>query len=202
MAYPQGYFTGSFLARWTTGVMAAALAADAVIAAIRNGPTQSLVAAVGNVPNQTTKAYIMGLQLKLSGTVGFTAVQQFGFYLQRFSTANMAGGAAADILNLSENYAASNPSVCKTGGTQAGDTRVATTAALTSAGVVFDAAKVPVYGWSSVGPGEYVTKLYDFSGNPIRLDVGEGLALVNQIVWPAAGTAIVEGQITWSEGLL
>lgn len=180
---------------WTTGIMAAALAADAAIASMRVGPTQTVDASHPGI-----KAWVTGLEVKVYNTVAWTAVQQFGLYLSKFSAAAMAGGTAKDPLRHQGTGASMPDSVCKTGGTFAGDFRRSDTAALTVAGVTIDPVKIPIYGWGAlVGPTEYPERDVDLRDNPIRLDVGEGLALFNQIVWPAAGTAVIQCTVFWDE---
>lgn len=193
------------MASWTTGALAAALAVDAPVAAIRCGPTQTDAANPTTPPASIMRGvrriFITGLEISVSSITAFTAAQQFGLYLQRFSAANMAGGAAALIMKLgSSTFPAS---VALSGGAEAGDTRVSTTAALTTAGVTLDAtSKIPVYGWTTVGPAEYGKADLDFRDNPIRLDLGEGLALCNSVVWPAAGTAVVTATLYFEERIL
>lgn len=190
-----GAFSGQFLASWTTGSLAAALAADAPIAAIRCGPTQTTVDTAGSLTG-TRKIYITEIGIQLSITTAFTAIQQFGLYLGRFSAANMAGGVTVNPLRTLGNQA----SVALPGGAEGGDIRVSTTAALTTAGVTLDAtAKPNVFGWSAVGPADYPRVILSFVESPIRLAPGEGIALFNSIVWPVAGVAIVSGHIKYDE---
>lgn len=175
----------SYSARATTGLLGATLAADAPIFGIRNatGAAKSL--------------YIEKIDLGFSVTTAFTATQQFGLYLERFSAAALAGGAAATILR----HDAGGLGASETAGA-GGDVRVATTGALTVVGVTFDTGKVPVLGWSNknidaqIGP----FTVFDASeGAPIVLAAGEGLAIRNLIVWPAAGVGVVSGRVFWSE---
>lgn len=201
-----GYTTGLYSASWQTGVMAAALAADGILAGIRCGPTQTDVSQPGSgqqgqgtlVVGQTRRrVYVTELSIQLSITAAFTAVQQFGLYLRRYSAANLAGGnTSAPFLESQSTVVAS---VATAGGPEGGEVRVATTAALTSAGVTLDPVKLPVYGWSAVGPADYLTTILDYHSEPIRLDLGEGLLLANQIVWPLAGTAVINAKIKWEE---
>lgn len=194
-----GFKSAAYMASFTTGVLAATLAADAPICAIRNGPTQTAFnpsTSVGVISTQRW-AYITEIGIRVSGVVAFTAAQQFGLYLRRFSVASLAGGAASPILKV--NSSTAPDSACLTGGAEGGDLRVSTTAALTVAGVTFDANKIPIFGWSTVGPAEFGSNTIYLETEPIRLAPGEGLALANQIVWPAAGTAIVNGYIKYDE---
>lgn len=180
----------------TSGVLAATLAADAPIFGLRNGPTQTGTTLGPGLLDLQRFVYIKEIQLRVSSTVAFTAIQQFGLYIERFSGANLAGGAAGVIQKVSGSGIAN--SVCLTGGAQGGDIRVSTTAALTTAGTTFDGNKIPIYGFTGVGPSDYPVAVIQFQ-EPLRLGVGEGLAIRNQIVWPAAGTAIVTGLIQWDE---
>lgn len=195
-----GMQTGAYMASLTTGVLAATLAADAPIFAIRNGPTQTDFNPSTSIGAIAAKRFvhITSISLRVSSIVAFTAAQQFGLYLQRFSVANLAGGAAALILKVNESGAPD--SACLSGGAEAGDTRVATTAALTVVGVTFDAtSKIPIYGWTTVGPAEYFETLVEFETDALRLAPGEGLAIRNSIVWPAAGTGVVTGFVRYQE---
>lgn len=192
--------TGQYLGRWATAVLGVALAADAPICGIRCGPTQTPAAIQGG----TRKVYVQEIGLRFSVLAAFTAAQQFGFYLQRFTSANLAGGTAtAMITNLHGNGASVVASVCTPGGGEGGDIRSSTTAALTTAGVAFVGGKIPVYGWTAAAAAsELPQAVLNFNDAPLRLDLGEGLALVNSVVWPAAGTGVFTGWIRWAEALI
>jgi hypothetical protein len=181
--------SGAYMARWTTGVLAAALAVDAPVAGIRNGPTAN-----------TKNVYIQEIGVSFAAVVAFTATQQFGLYLDRYSAANLASGTAYTPMKMKDNYP---NSACLTGAAEAGDIRASGTTLLTSAGVTFQGFKVPILGWSTklidsqVGPA-----IIDFAGaqsQPLRLAPGEGVALRNLVAWPAAGTGVVSGYIKWLE---
>lgn len=198
LATNQGFQTGSYIASLTTGVLAATLAADAPIFGIRCGPTQAEVLPTAGIITKPRFVYISEIGLSVNGVVAFTAAQQFGLYLERFSVANLAGGAAALISKVNET-GAPDPT-CLTGGPEGGDTRVATTAALTVVGVTFDGKKIPLSAaWSAVGPGALAQSVTTFYDNPLRLAAGEGLAIRNLVVWPAAGTGVVSGYVKFDE---
>jgi len=197
LATAPGYQTGSYIASLTSGVLAATLAADAPIFAIRCGPTQAEVLPTAGLISKPRFIYISEIGLKVNSVVAFTAAQQFGLYIERFSAANLAGGAAALISDVSST-GAPDPT-CLTGGPEGGDTRVSTTAALTVVGVTFDTKKIPIYGWSTVGPADYGFQKIEFPDNPLRLGLGEGLAIRNSVVFPAAGTATVTGYVKFDE---
>lgn len=192
ITYP-GSQSGVYIAALTTGVLGATLAADAPIGALRCGPTQT----ASSIMAGTRLIYVTELGVKVASVVAFTAAQQFGLYLQRFSAANLAGGVAALIGKLSSSTAPN--SVALTGGPEGGDTRVSTTAALTTAGVTFDGNKIPIYGWSIVGPADYGYTVVSFADSPIRLLPGEGLSLHNSVLWPAAGTGVVTAYLKFEE---
>lgn len=197
LATAPGFQTGSYIASITSGVLAATLAADAPIFGIRCGPTQAEVLPTAGIITKPRFIYITEIGLKVNSVVAFTAAQQFGLYIERFSAANLAGGAAALISKVNET-GAPDPT-CLSGGAEGGDTRVSTTAALTVVGVTFDTKKIPIYGWSTVGPADYGFQRIQFLDNPLRLGAGEGLAIRNQIVWPAAGTGTVNGYVKFDE---
>lgn len=188
--YPRDV-SGSYCYGIRTGLLAAALAADAPIWAMRNGPT-------GNTKN----IYFSGGFFWFITTTAFTAAQEFGFYLQRFSVANLAGGTAVPLpVSLTNNGTAS---AVTPGGAEAGDIRTSTTTALTSAGVTFDANKViPVINWRDptinlrYGPFEF--RCFEWFGQPWKLVPGEGIVLRNLVVWPAAGVGMVSGGVGWEE---
>lgn len=191
--------TGQYLGRWSTAVLAAALAADAPICSLRCGPTQTPASIQGG----TRKVYVQEIGLRFSILAAFTAAQQFGFYLQRFTGANMAGGTAtAMITNLHGNGASVTASVCTPGGGEGGDIRSSTTGALTVAGVTLVGGKIPVYGWTTAAAGADIPAIVlTFRDAPLRLDLGEGIALLNSVVWPAAGTGVFTGWIRWAEAV-
>src|SRR6266496_5615752 len=68
-----------YTAKATTGVLPAALAADAVLFGMREA------AAPGR------NIYIMRIDMAFSVNVAYTATQQFGVYMQRYSVANLTG---------------------------------------------------------------------------------------------------------------
>lgn len=186
ITYP-GNQSGTYLVNLSSGVIGAALANGAAIAAIRCGPTQTNPA----IGNTTRSIFITEIGIKVSGVVAFTAPQQFALGLCRFTGANYTAGAFINNFFKVSSSTAPN-STALTGGPEGGDTRAATTVGLTQpGGVVLDNNIVSIYSWAGVGPGDFSDDVISFADNPIRLGPGEGLALLNVIAWPAAGTAIV-----------
>ncbi len=180
---------GAYMARWTTGVLGAALAVNAVLAGIRNGPTAN-----------SKNIYIVEIGLMFGVNVAYTATQQFGLYLERYSTANLGGGGTHVPLKLDTSHP---NSAATAGGAEGGEVRVSTTAALTTTSVVFSGTPTPIIGWTTknidsvVGP--VILDLSSGQSQPIKLAPGEGICLRNLVVWPAAGTGVVSGWIKWEE---
>jgi hypothetical protein len=173
-----------------TGLLGAALAADAPIFGVRNGT------GAGNALN----VYLTHLQLMVTTTTAFTAAQEFGWYGQRFSAANLAGGAATE---LPVRHYGAGASVMETGGGAGGDIRVSTTTALTSTGVTFDAnRRVYLVTWrdQTVNLRHFdEIKFSEIYGSPLKLAPGDGWCIRNLVVWPAAGAAMVHGRLAWEE---
>jgi hypothetical protein len=175
---PEGEF---YMARATSGILAAALAVDAPVFAMRHG-----AAAV-------KAAYIHKIDIGFGATVAFTTGSQTGFYLQRFSVAALAAGTS---------YLASILRYDTADASEMGDLRASTTAALTSAGVTFAADSVPLISFPGptlnqmIGP---VTVFDSTESAPIKLAAGEGLCLRNLVVWPAAGTGVLTCRVVWAE---
>lgn len=173
-----------------TGLLAATLAADAPIFSVRNGTGGA----------NAVNVYLTHLWLSFTVTTAFTAVQEFGWYGQRFSAANLAGGAATA---LPVRHYGAGASVMEPGGGAGGDIRVSTTAALTVVGVTFDANRVvPLLTWRAVTVDvRYVEeiKFSEIYGSPLKLAPGEGWAIRNLVVWPAAGVGMVHGRLAHEE---
>ena len=66
----------------------------------------------------------------------------------------------------------------------------------------FDGNRIPVIGYCTnlVGGGcDRLVDCVEAVGQPIKLAPGEGLAIRNLVVWPAAGTGVLTGVIKWEE---
>jgi hypothetical protein len=175
---PAGEF---YMARATSGVLAAALAVDAPIFAMRHGAAAAKT------------AYVHKIDLGFGCAVAFTTGSQVGFYLQRFSVAALAGGTS---------YLASILRYDTADASEMGDLRASTTAALTSAGVTFAADSVPLLSFASPTLSQQIGPLTLFDSTesaPIKLAAGEGICIRNLVVWPAAGTGVVSCRVVWSE---
>jgi hypothetical protein len=179
--YPRGLNGGGvYSVRATTGILTAALAVDAPIFGMREAA----------VP--TRNAYILRIDIGFGCTVAFTTGSQVGFYMERFSVANLAGGVAQTPIRYDTTY----------GTSELQDIRASTTAALTSAGVTFEGFKVPLFSFASPTLSQMIGPFTCFDASeagPFRLRAGEGFCIRNLVVWPAAGTGVVSCRIGWEE---
>lgn len=179
--YPRHLNSGGIYAtRATTGILAAALAVDAPVFGLREAAAP------------TRNVFILRIDIGFGCTVAFTTGSQVGFYMERFSAANLGGGNVSNAFRYDTAYAV----------TELLDARVATTAALTTAGVTFDGFKVPLISFPSPLLGQVIGPFTCFDASetsPIRLRAGEGLAIRNLVVWPAAGTGVMFSRVVWEE---
>jgi hypothetical protein len=198
-ARPVDYASfGHYQAAMTSGTIAAALAASAVVFSFRWGDSARL-------------AVVTYISLKFQTLTLFTAAQlvDFGFdaYAARSFTASPTNQTAATLTG--------NSFKCRTsmGTTLLTDMRISATGAITGqtltadgnafAASLGDAQRVnpaaateeqivspPHFEWCpQAGNGEH----------PLVLAQNEGFVIRNRTVWPAAGTGIVQAQVRWSE---
>lgn len=179
---------GAYEVRLTTGIIAAAAAADATWAALRNGPTSGRT------------VHIVDLSLEVDGVVAFTAAQQFGIYMERFTAGNATAGTARTPFKLLSSYP---NSACLAGGPEGGDCRSSGTGGLNTAACTFEGVQVPILGWTDPAVGKKSSgmgfRITPELGIPLKLLPGEGLALRNLVAWPAAGTAVITAKLRWYE---
>lgn len=173
---PESRRGAAFAVRATTGILAAALAADATVFAMR-----ALTAG--------KRAYVTKITAGFACTVAFTAGSQQLFVADRFTTATPTGGTAYTPHKKASGMAASVVT----------DARASTTAALTVTSVVFEGNRIPLLSMGSPAVASDRHVVHDFSDDPIVLATNEGLCIRNAIVWPAAGTGIFHGSVEWYE---
>ncbi len=189
---------GHYRVATKTGTLAATLAADSQLFTVR----------------WTHATYLMVihyLAVRFQPLTLFTAatLTDFGFDLKK-ATSVSAGGGGNQVLNPTKMRSSMAASQLASGTT--GDMRIATTGLLTAlttldanafAGSIGDTQRVnpaaateeqrvndPTLIFApDVGSGEH----------PLVLTANEGLAVVNRTVWPAAGTGIVQVEMSWSE---
>jgi hypothetical protein len=173
-----------------TGAMAAALAANAAVYAMRLNP------------GATKKVRIHRVCLQWTTIVAFTAPITAGRRLAIFRAvgAAAAGGTALGV--TSERDSLSPPSQCDIA--QGGDQRIASTGALTVTGVTFEVSPFKVISLSHVGAAgaffEQVIEFDDDSGGPLILNPGELMVVRNgTAAMDAAGTWQLAVNVDWTE---
>lgn len=186
---------GAYSAGGVTGILPAALADDSFIWAMRNGPTTN-----------TKRVYLTRLYLKAVARTVASVFTDVSFEVCRFSAAAMTGGAAMVVLNKKQAGGAV-ASACLAGSTEAGDIRIATTAALGVAGVTVDSNTstllyVPVI--SAVLPpagAAFERSLENDAGfeHPFELAAGEGIGIRTVGAIPTGLTMNCHVQVSWSE---
>lgn len=191
---------GSYRIAVTTGTLAAALAANAVVFSARWG-------------DATKIALITSVRTRFLPLTPFTAATltdhtSFGLWIGRSFTAAHTGGTA---LTLTGDNAKMRQTLATSAFT---DMRIATTAALGGGTVTFDtqAVAVSIRKGNRVNPAAATEETIQPSTDGMDLDLNivngdypivlaqnEGIAVRNRTVWPAAGTGILAVTVSWLE---
>lgn len=165
----------AFSARIMSGTLPAALAANAPLVSIVNGATKRL--------------YIVKIQLRLDAVVAFTAASPIHFVGERYTGTALAGGSAATIFKHHSGIASA-----------ATEARISLTAALTGSPTYEGNQMVLNAGIGPAAGGTLGTVTHDLSNDPIKVQPNERFAIRNgNAAWPAAGTAVLSGVVTWYE---
>jgi hypothetical protein len=193
-------FLGAYGFSVTTGELAAALAASAVVGSFRWG-------------DATKIAVVTSLRTRFLPRVLFTAATlseatSFDAYIGRTFTASHTGGTALTLTAPSLKRRNSFSATAFT------DLRVATTAALGAGTVTADAHAFSqsIRKANRVNPAAATEETImpstdgmniDFSAgdgeHPIVLVQNEGILIRNRVVWPAAGTGTLLIEMNWNE---
>lgn len=169
-----------------TGTLAAALAANACVFAMRLDPGAAL------------NAYITRLRLSFTTIAAFTVPVTAGRRLQviRGSGAAAASGTAVAVViphqtGVSSEFAAAN----------GGDVRISALAALTVTGITFEANPLRTMTLAHVGAaGAFVEQLYELESEaPIVLQPGQLLAVRTPVAMDAGGTWQLGVNTSWYE---
>ena len=173
-----------------TGTIAAALAANAAVYAMRCNPGGS------------KKVRIHRVRLQWTTLVAFTTPLTAGRRLAIFRGAGAAASGGTALGVTSERDLLSPPSQCDTA--QGGDQRIASTGALTVTGITFEASAFKVVSLAHVGAaGAFFEQLIEFdddSGGPLVLNPGEVMAIRNgSNAMDAAGTWQLAVNVDWTE---
>lgn len=172
-----------------TGTMAAALAANAAVYAMRSNP------------GTTKKIRIHRIRLQWTTVVAFTTPVTAGRRLAIFRGVGAAAAAGTAIGVTSERDSLSPASQCDTA--QGGDQRISATAALTVTGITFEASPLKVMPLSHVGAaGAFFEEEFEFdddAGGPLILNPGELMAIRAGAAMDAAGTWQLAVSVDWTE---
>lgn len=173
-----------------TGTIAAALAANGTVFAMRLNPGYS------------GKAYIEAMKIRFTTIVAYTVpiTQTRELVLVRGSGAATSGGTAiAAATTKDSDYGASNFNAAL-----GGDIRIATTGALTVTGITFDATNQGQMSLIHVGnAGAFYEHVWEWSNraHALELKPGELLAIRNgAAAMDAAGTWAISVEVQWREG--
>jgi hypothetical protein len=172
-----------------TGTIAAALAANAAVYAMRSNPGT----------NRKIRIHRLRLQFTciVAFTVPITAARRLAVF--RGAGAAASGGTALGV--TSERDSLSPASQCDIG--QGGDQRIASTGALTVTGITFEASPLKIMSLTHVGgAGQFFEQVIEFdddSGGPLILNPGEVMAIRSPVAMDAAGTWQLGVNADWSE---
>lgn len=176
-----------------TGTIAAALANNSAVYAMRSNPATS------------RKVRIHRLRLQWTTIVAFTVPITAGRRLAIFRGVGAAATGGTEIGSVaaatSERDSLSPASQCDTG--QGGSQRIATTGALGVAGIVFEPSPFKVMSLAHVGAaGAFFEQLIEFdddTGGPLVLNPGELMAIRAGQLFDAAGTWQLAVNVDWTE---
>jgi hypothetical protein len=182
--YPPG--VGAFVSS-ITGTMAAALAANSSVFAMRLDPGAAV------------NAYITRIWLEWATIVAFTTPVTAGrrLALYRGSGANASGGTALTAAAMADSTQTSEFSTA-----QGGDMRIATTAALTVTGITYEAQEfrtMHLTGFGAAGANRFVDWNAPSFGPLMVIRPGQLLAIRNPAAMDAAGTWQLAVGVEWRE---
>ena len=172
-----------------TGTIAAALAANSSVFAMRLDPGSPLLAFIERIRLQYTTI--------VAYTTPVTANRRLAIY--RGSGAAASGGTA--LATAAQKDSTSSPSECNSA--QGGDIRISTTGALTVTGITYETQEFATMPLVHVGAaGAYSEVIFEFAtteSSPIILQPGQLLAVRNPVAMDAAGTWQLAVRVDWHE---
>lgn len=178
-----------YSATGTTGPIAAALAANSAIFAMRLDPGSTLNAFVERVRIQFT--------CLVAFTVPLTAGRRLELY--RGSGAAAIGGTAIAAAHRKR----SSQGASQFDAAEGGDIRVATTGTLTQTGITYEVPPIRATSLVHVGnAGNFLETIWEFAATecaPIQLEPGQVLAIRNPVAMDAAGTWTATVNVDWHE---
>lgn len=181
----------SYALAGSTGTIAAALAANSSVLALRMSPSAGAL-----------QAYITRMRLMYTCVVAFTTPVTAGRRLGIYRGAGAAPSGGTTVADFTQKDASAPASQCAAG--QGGDARIATTGALTVTGITFETQPIAEMSLSHVGAaGAFVDFTFEFDmlPHPIVLSAGQLVAVRNPAIFDAAGTWQLTSTIEWHEAL-
>lgn len=175
----------------SSGTIAAALAANSSVLALRMSP------GAGEL-----KAYITRVRLMVSTIVAFTTPVTAGRRLGLYRGAGAAASGGTAVADFTQKDGSSPASQCAAA--QGGDARIATTGALTVTGITYETqpiVEVPLTHVGAAGAFADFSFEFDMLPHPIVLSAGQLLAVRNPAIFDAAGTWQLTAVVEWHEAL-
>lgn len=173
---PRGF---PYASSGITGTMAAALASGAAVFTMRNDASSSKLVFIERIHLRYTTI--------VAYTVPITAGRRLHFVRSTVSSANPSGGTAINPVPKDSTH---TDSECSTAG--GGDTRIATTAALTVTGTTWDTNVIRTISLTHAGAAgallEAELGLHAADSAPIILEPGQALGIIAGSAFDAAGT--------------
>jgi hypothetical protein len=178
----------AFCATGVTGTMAAALAGNSTVFAMRLDPGSSVLAYIERIRIMYTTI--------VTYTTPITASRRLALF--RGSGAATSGGAALVPVQKNTTLATSECLIAN-----GGDIRIAATAGLTVTGITYETDPIRTMSLVHVGTaGNYVESLFEFHAGecaPVVLQPGQLLAIRNPVAMDAAGTWQMAVNVDWYE---
>ena len=177
-----------------TGTIAAALAANSAVFAMRLDPAAGA----------SYKAYITRIRLQWTTIVAFTTAITAGRRLSIYRGSGAAASGGTALAGAAKKDTADGVSKFDSAG---GDMRIATTGALTVTGITFETRELRTMGLTHVGAaGAFLEQIWEFgptdASGEIVLNQGELLAIRNPAAMDAAGTWQLAVNVDWHEGTI
>lgn len=173
----------------TTGTIAAALAANSTVFAMRLDPSSAV------------RAFIERIRLEFTTIVAFTTPVTAGRRLAVFRGSGAAASGGTAISASVPKHSTSNTSEFNSA--NGGDMRIATTGALTVTGITYEANAFRELSLVHVGAaGGFRDVVWEFSAHesqPIQLEPGQLIGIRNPVLMDAAGTWQLSVSVDWYE---
>lgn len=173
-----------------TGTIAAALAANSSVFAMRLDPSAG-----------STLAFIERVRLQYTTIVAYTTPVTAGRRLAIYRGSGAAASGGTALATAAQKDSTSSPSECNSA--QGGDMRIATTGALTVTGITYETQEFATMSLVHVGAaGGFHDQVFEFStteSTPLVLQPGQLLAIRNPAAMDAAGTWQLAVRVDWHE---